>query len=53
MDFDFLFAGEEVEFQGKKYLRVARFTQGYITAVEKEAELPAQVVVIPEPEKEK
>lgn len=47
--FDSLLVGQEIEYDGKTYLRLTTIKDGLITAVEKDAELPAPVVVIKEP----
>ena len=53
--FDSLLLGKEIDYDGKTYFYLSTLRDGLITAVEKEAELPAPVVVIkyqPNPPKE-
>ena len=52
MDFDFLFTGQEIEWEGKKYLWLKTINSKLILAAEVGAELPAPVLVIPYPTKE-
>ena len=47
--FDSFLIGQEIEYEGKTYLRLSTLKDGLITAVEKDAKLPAPVVVIKEP----
>jgi len=44
--FDSFLIGQEIEYDGKTYLRLTTLKDGLVIAVEKDAELPAQVVVI-------
>jgi len=47
--FDNLLMFQEIEFEGKTYLRLSTLLGGLVTAVEKGAEMPASVVVIKDP----
>jgi hypothetical protein len=47
--FDNLLMFQEIEFEGKTYLRLSTLRGGLVTAVEKDAEMPAPVVVIKDP----
>lgn len=47
MDFDFLLAGTEIEYDGRKYMYLKRVNLGYTMAVEVGVSLPAPVVIIP------
>ncbi len=47
MDFDFMLAGTEQEYNGKKYMYLKRVNIEYVMAVEIGSELPAPVVLIP------
>lgn len=47
--FDSLLIGQEIEFEGKKYLRLKTLRDGLLMAVELGSTMPSPVVVIKDP----
>ena len=53
-DLDFLFTGMEVEYQGKKYIRIqSAGAEGAVLAFEADAIMPAPIYLIQPDKKEK